>query len=208
MPYNRNPEAADSRFVKKGVDLIKTYTIIGGVNGTGKSSLTGVLKAKTADLGQIIDVDKLTISMGGNKYAAGKKAVEKIRECLDKGYSFTQETTLSGVRGETTTRTAKERGYYIRLYYIGLNSAEDSLERIANRVRRGGHDIPEETVRKRFSGRWNALLKVLPYCDEATFFDNNNGFVEVASYQNGELTLLTQTPPVWVKELQEKLSVE
>lgn len=208
MPGYRDTKTVNTRFVIKGADPIKTYTIIGGVNGTGKSSLTGVLKAKTADLGHIVDVDKLTVSMGGDKYAAGKKAIEKIRECLDKGYSFTQETTLSGVRVEATVKTAKERGYYIRLYYIGLNSAEDSLERIANRVRRGGHNIPEETVRKRFSSRWNALLKVLPYCDEAIFFDNNNGFVEVASYQNGELTLLTQTPPIWVEELQEKLSVE
>lgn len=185
---------------------MKIYTIIGGVNGTGKSSLTGVLRAKTADLGHIIDVDKITASMGGDKYAAGKKAVEKIRECLDKGYSFTQETTLSGMRGESTVRTAKERGYYIRLYYIALNSVEDSLDRIANRVRRGGHNIPEETVRRRFSGRWDALLKVLPYCDEATFFDNNNGFIEVASYQNGELTVLMPNPPAWVEELRGKLS--
>ena len=44
---------------------MKTYTIIGGVNGTGKSSLTGVLKAQTNDLGRIIDVDKITAQNGG-----------------------------------------------------------------------------------------------------------------------------------------------
>lgn len=47
---------------------MKTYTIIGGVNGTGKSSLTGVLKAETTDLGRIIDVDKITASLGGTAF--------------------------------------------------------------------------------------------------------------------------------------------
>ena len=82
---------------------MKTYTIIGGVNGTGKSSLTGVLKTQKTDLGRIIDVDKITAQNGGSAIQGGKIALERIRECLDKGLSFTQETTLfrpqDGARG-------------------------------------------------------------------------------------------------------------
>ena len=179
---------------------MKLYTIIGGVNGCGKSSLTGALKAERSDLGLLIDVDKLAAQLG-SPVEGGKAAVRKIDECLEKGISFTQETTLSGARTERTIRRAKERGYTIRLYYIGLDTMEESLGRIANRVAKGGHDIPKADVERRFSTRFADVLRVLPYCDEARFFDNDNGFVEVAEYRNGELTPRVSNPPRWLLEL-------
>lgn len=179
---------------------MKLYTIIGGVNGCGKSSLTGALKAERSDLGLLIDVDKLAAQLG-SPVEGGKAAVRKIDQCLEKGISFTQETTLSGARTERTIRRAKERGYTIRLYYIGLDTMEESLGRIANRVAKGGHDIPKEDVERRFSTRFADVLRVLPYCDEARFFDNDNGFVEVAEYRNGELIPRVSNPPRWLLEL-------
>ena len=184
---------------------MKVYTIIGGVNGTGKSSLTGVLKTQTTDLGIIIDVDKITAQNGGSAIQGGRIALERIKDCLKKEISFTQETTLSGRKTEITAAQAKERGYYVRLYYVGLDTLEESLARIENRVRRGGHDIRDEDVQRRFAGRWEAVVKVLPYCDEARFFDNDNGFVEVAEYLNGELLLKGDKRPAWIQELQDKL---
>ena len=184
---------------------MKIYTIIGGVNGTGKSSLTGVLKTQTTDLGIIIDVDKITAQNGGSAIQGGRIALERIKDCLKKEISFTQETTLSGRKTEITAAQAKERGYYVRLYYVGLDTLEESLARIENRVRRGGHDIRDEDVQRRFAGRWEAVSKVLPYCDEARFFDNDNGFVEVAEYLNGELLLKGDKRPAWIQELQDKL---
>ena len=179
---------------------MKLYTIIGGVNGCGKSSLTGALKAERSDLGLIIDVDKLATQLH-SPVEGGKAAVRKIDECLEKGISFTQETTLSGARTERTIRRAKERGYTIRLYYIGLDTVEESLGRIANRVAKGGHNIPREDVERRFQSRFADVLRVLPYCDEARFFDNDNGFVEVAEYRNGELIPRVSNPPRWLLEL-------
>ena len=179
---------------------MKLYTIIGGVNGCGKSSLTGALKAERSDLGLLIDVDKLAAQLG-SPVEGGKAAVRKIDECLEKGISFTQETTLSGARTERTIRRAKERGYTIRLYYIGLDTVEESLGRIRNRVAKGGHDIPREDVERRFQSRFTDVLRVLPYCDEARFFDNDNGFVEVAEYRNGELIPRVSNPPRWLLEL-------
>ena len=181
---------------------MKVYTIVGGVNGTGKSSLTGVLKTQTTELGVIIDVDKITAQNGGSALQGGRIALERIRECLDKGVSFTQETTLSGRKTEATAAEAKEKGYTVRLYYVGLDSVEECLQRIENRVAHGGHDIRETDVLRRFAGRWEAVAKVLPYCDEAHFFDNYNGFVEVAEYVNGEMILKGSNPPTWVRELE------
>ena len=180
---------------------MKTYTIVGGVNGTGKSSLTGVLKAQTTELGVIIDVDKITALAGVSPLEGGRIALERIKECLSKGVSFTQETTLSGHRTETTAAQAKSQGYFVRLYYVGLDTPDECLERIANRVARGGHNIGEDDVQRRFAGRWDAVKKILPYCDEARFFDNDNGFVEVAEYRNGELVQKGEKRPAWLLEL-------
>ena len=130
---------------------MRTYTIIGGVNGVGKSSFTGVLKERCTDLGIIIDVDKITAELGGNALAGGKAALKKINECIEKGVSFTQETTLSGRRTEATAKEVVEKGYRVRLYYIGLDSAAESVSRIANRVKRGGNDIPTADVERRLS---------------------------------------------------------
>ena len=185
---------------------MRTYTIIGGVNGVGKSSFTGVLKARCTDLGTIIDVDKITAELGGNALAGGKAALQKINDCISKGVSFTQETTLSGRRTEATAKEVVEKGYRVRMYYIGLDSAAESVARIANRVRRGGHDIPTSDVERRFAGRWEAVAKVLPYCDEAEFYDNDNGFQLVAEYRNGELRTVGSHVPGWLNELRAYLN--
>ena len=184
---------------------MKTYTIIAGVNGTGKSSLTGALKAERSDLGRIVDTDQLTARNGGDLLEGGKAAVAMIESCLHQGISFTQETTLSGRKTQRTARLAKELGYHIRLYYIGLDSVEECIGRIQNRVRKGGHDIPEKDVRRRFQTRFDDLQRVLPYCNEAILMDNGNGFVEIGEYRNGELQLHSGKLPAWATELAEKM---
>ena len=63
---------------------------------------------------------------------------------------------------------------------MGLDTAEESVRRIANRVARGGHDIPTRDVERWFARRFRDLGKLLPLCNEATFYDNDNGFRVVA----------------------------
>ena len=86
---------------------------------------------------------------------------------------------------------------------MGLDSVEDSRQRIHNRVARGGHNIPAKDVERRFSTRFADVFKILPYCDEAKFFDNNNGFVLVAEYRNGELLPIGDFRPQWLREMLE-----
>ncbi len=212
---------------------MKTYTIIGGVNGCGKSSLTGVLRTEMNDLGRIIDVDKLTAEQGGDAVAGGKLALQRMEDCLAAGICFTQETgcTLDLYENEllpctlengqqpifrdfnetrhrpaVMARRAAEAGYCVRLYYVGLDTVEECLTRIRNRVAHGGHNIPEQDVRRRFAGRFEALAAVLPYCNTATFYDNGNGFRAVAEYRNGELLPIGSYIPAWLSELRQYLA--
>ena len=175
---------------------MKTYTIVSGVDGVGKTSLLGVLVAVKYDMGIIIDCDLVDDAV----------AIERINTSLEKGINFTQETTLSGRFTLKTIQRARELNYFIRLYYVGVNTAEESLKRIKNRVEKGGHDIPSDDVIRRYSKRFDDLTAVLPYCDEVYLYDNENGFVEVAEYKNGTLVIKCSVVPEWLVQLEKYLN--
>ena len=100
------------------------YTIIAGVNGTGKSSLRGVLEGQGVNLGHIVDANLIAKKNQMDTIKAGRMAIAEIESCLSRSASFTQETTLSGKRIEKTLQQARKQGYYVVLYYIGLSSAQ------------------------------------------------------------------------------------
>ena len=139
------------------------------------------------------------------KDKSGKLAIKRIDDCLNKGVNFTQETTLAGVRTIKTIQKARELDYYIRLYYVGVSSSDESIKRIKNRVEKGGHNIPTEDVERRYNKRFEDLAKVLPYCNEVRFFDNENGFIEKAEYKNGLLITKSEIIPQWLKDLEKYL---
>ena len=179
---------------------MKEYILIAGVNGTGKSSFRGVLEGQDVPLGHIVDPDFIAKQNGFNEIAAGKQAIREIQDCLKKGKTITQETTLSGHQVRKTVLKAKEQGYKITMYYIGLNTKYESIYRIANRVRKGGHDIPPDDVVRRFAHRFESLNKILPLCDKVIFYDNENGFVKIAEIIDGQFRYTNGYHPDWIVE--------
>lgn len=193
---------------------MKTFTIVGGINGVGKSSMTGVLIGERNDLGEIINVDEMAKDLNNNNIKAGKIAISKIQDFFQKGTSFTQETTLSGKSIINTVKQANKLNYQVHLFYVGLNTAQDSIKRIQNRVNNGGHNINSDDVIRRFNKRFEVIIKILPYCHEVKFYDNTNGFVHVADCykrynENGtiscEIVPTSENSPTWLNELVAKL---
>ena len=172
-----------------------------------KTSFIGVLKECCNDLGEIIDVDRITMERTGSISTPAIDEDLRIRNYIEMGVSFTQETTFSGGKVEETIKQAKASGYHIRLFYIGLNSCEESLLRIQNRIQKGGHGIGEAVVRRQYNERWETIFRILSYCDEAEFYDNENGFAKVADYRKGKLHKSGDLKPLWFKELQDCLSL-
>ena len=179
---------------------MKRYTIIAGVNGVGKSSLTGVLKAERNDLGFVIDVDRIAAESKSGNLEAGKSAIFLIDRFINEGVSFSQETTLSGTRTIKNIKIAKKNNYTVRLFYIGLGRYEESVKRIKNRVEKGGHHVDSIDVIRRYNKRKADLMKILPLCDEVRFYDNENGFVEVGEYKNGGIITKGEYKPAWLAE--------
>lgn len=168
------------------------FTIVAGAVGVGKSSFIGALVPLKNSLGKIISDNDMT-------------AVHRIQSCMDDGADFTLESTLSGENTLAVIKTAAEKGYRITLYYIAVNSAEEILRRISNRVRKGGRSVSAEEVRRSYLHRFEVLPLILPYCDSAQFYDNENGFRYVAEYRNGEVIHADNRYPDWLKEMNEKL---
>ena len=153
-------------------------------------------------MGHIIDPDEIAKKNNSNIFLAGKAAVNEIKDCLSKNITFTQETTLSGKTVLNTIKQARKQGYYIILYYIGLNSSEESILRIDNRVKKGGHYIPSDAVKRRFSKRFEALKAIWDYCDETVFYDNENGFIKVAEIKNNTFRYVNGYRPEWIMEFE------
>ena len=105
---------------------------------------------------------------------AGRLLLERIRLLARQRSDFGFETTLAGVTYVSLLRTLKAQGYRINLFFLWIPTVEMALARIADRVRRGGHRIPEPVVRRRFHKGLSHLFHLYrPLLDSWTLFDNS-----------------------------------
>ena len=185
---------------------MKEYIIFAGVNGAGKSTFYHIYN-KAGSM-ERINTDEIVRQFGNwnnpkDVLKAGKIAVEKISEFFRNGISFNQETTLCGKSIIRNIKKAKELGYRIELFFVGLDSAEIAKERIAHRVSTGGHGIPDKDVERRYVERLENFKKVLGMVDMVTVYDNTVKFRQVAIYTNGNLITVNDNPPEWFKRVME-----
>jgi predicted ABC-type ATPase len=156
------------------------FTLIAGTNGAGKTTVTST-RVDTFAGTPILDPDAIEKSIQSHlgessSMAAGRIALKQAEEYLRDGTSFSIETTLSGKSYLNMMRRAKALGFEIELFYIGTGSVEINLERIAKRVAGGGHDIPEETVRRRYERSLENLLPAIHLADRTILYDNSIRF--------------------------------
>lgn len=158
------------------------YTIVAGVDGCGKTGFIGALTGAVPSAGSVT-------------------AAKDIARGIDLGTSMVQEIAVLDERTLQLMTQAKARGYEIRLYYIALDSQEEHLRRIANSDRHSGLEASPEEVLCQYQNRWCRLDEALPLCDRAEFYDNGNGFVCAARYENGRIISDAGTTPRWLEEL-------
>ena len=180
-----------------------TYTMFAGVNGAGKSTLYSTLIQENYDFGVRVNSDEIVISNGGDwrnksdQAKAMKMAVKLIKDCMNKGISFNQETTLTGKSMINNILKAKKLGYKIIMNYVGLSSPELAIQRVAHRVSMGGHGIPEEDIKRRYYVSLSKLKELMPLIDELYIYDNSNHMNLVAKTIAGYGTLL-DTDCLWL----------
>jgi predicted ABC-type ATPase len=136
----------------------KRIIIIAGPNGAGKTTFARSFLPTEARLPRFINAD--LIAAGLSLFApdaaaikAGRLMLEEIAECVQHAESFAFETTLSGLGYLRHIRQWRAQGYTVSLFFLAQPDAETAIERVAERVRQGGHDFPEAVIRRRFAAR-------------------------------------------------------
>ncbi len=135
--------------------MTKKIIIIAGPNGAGKTTFARVFLPQEAQCPHFINAD--LIAAGLSPFApqtaavkAGKLMLQEIASCITRGESFAFETTLSGLSYLRHIPKWRDSGYHITLFFLSLPSAEIAIARVAERVQQGGHDIPENVIKRRF----------------------------------------------------------
>ena len=125
---------------------------------------------------------------------------KKIVRYYDEGITFNQETTLCGKSILNNIAKAKKRGYFIELHYIGVENADIAKERVARRIKQGGHGIAEQDIERRFVETFDNLKKVLPESNLAVFYDNTIEFRRFAIHKDGNSVRISHNVPKWYEK--------
>ena len=162
-------------------DLLQTPRIyvLAGVNGAGKSSIGGAMLAEAGiefynpdSAAREFHLKLPGISQeeaNGLAWQEGRRLLEKA---IDERKDFTFETTLGGNTMASLLEKASGAGFEVRIWYVGLESADLHIARVRSRVAMGGHDIPEAKIRERYARSRMKLIELLPHLAELKVFDN------------------------------------
>lgn len=186
--------------------MMRTYTLFAGVNGAGKTSIYKSVYYKNNKNEARINTDEMVARIGSwqddnLQMKCAREAVKLIRRYFNEGISFNQETTLSGKSIIRNILTAKEKGFFIHLNYIGLESVEIAKQRIRHRVNNGGHGIFDEAVERRYVESFSNLQDVIPLCDVIDIYDNTDKLRLIMSIENGRIVWKDKYLPKWCQKL-------
>jgi predicted ABC-type ATPase len=131
----------------------------------------------------IIDPDEIARNENCSAIMAGRIVSSRVNAYIAAGKPFMKESTLASHFDFRLIEKAREKCFKTRLIYVGVSSPDLAVFRVNERVRRGGHFVPEEDVRRRYSVSIENLAKAVPVFDEVEIFDNTEKYRHVASFQ-------------------------
>jgi len=132
-----------------------TIYIIAGCNGAGKTTAAYNLLPKVFDTIEFVNADEIAIGLSpfnveGVSFQAARIMIERLHSLVNEKKSFAFETTLSGLAYLQFINEAKAEGYEVILFFIWIESIELAKSRVAVRVNKGGHNIPESVIERRY----------------------------------------------------------
>ncbi|HUB46015.1 MAG TPA: AAA family ATPase [Acetobacteraceae bacterium] len=182
--------------------LLPVLVIVGGINGAGKSSVVRIMaQAEILAPATFLDPDRVTtdilaarpgISLATANFAALRFIDREIARLIGAGRSFMVETVLANHAYRRICLTAKAQGMLVRLVYIGVPTIEDAIARVALRVSKGGHDVPEADIRRRWPRTHENLTWFAQHANAVDEFANiwNAAPKLIAQARQGRITLL------------------
>jgi predicted ABC-type ATPase len=156
--------------------------ILGGINGAGKSTTAAQLKADPEfATARFLDPDRIaaditarrpTLTPGAANFAGLREVAETIRRLLDARLPFVAETVLANHTYRRICVDARDRGMSARLVFVGVPTVEDSIARVATRVAKGGHNVPEADIRRRWPAAHENLAWFAQHIDAVDVLAN------------------------------------
>ena len=170
---------------------MKRLYIIAGPNGAGKTTASYTILPDIFNCNEFVNADEIARGLSpfnpeniGLK--AGRLMLQRIHELLEKGESFAFETTLSTKSYTGLVKKAQRQKYEVVLLFLALDSHELAIKRVKTRVEEGGHNIPEDVIKRRFDkGLLNLFQLYLPIVDKWILVDNSGekfDFIAQGSY--------------------------
>lgn len=143
--------------------------VFAGPNGSGKSTITELLKPPM----DYINADEIKKNIKCSDLEAAQLAERQREEHIEHMHEFCFETVLSTQRNLRLLNKAKERGYFIRCYYVLTADPAINVWRVKSRVESGGHDVPEEKIIKRYDKALELIKDLVQVCDVCHIYDNS-----------------------------------
>jgi predicted ABC-type ATPase len=182
---------------------VSEIIILGGPNGAGKTSAAQVLLPEEIQLREFVNADEIARGLSpfnpeGVALAAGRLMLQRMQTLIRDRRSFAFETTCSGRAYIPLLRRCRAAGWRVTLVYLWLPSPELALERVARRVRAGGHHIPDDVVVRRYwAGVVNMRDLYLPLADAASIFDNSDAALTLIAERSREGSFVVHDAPRW-----------
>jgi predicted ABC-type ATPase len=158
--------------------FVASCTILGGTNGSGKSTIYEQA-ARLQIEGEFVNADILArrISPDSPETAslrAGKQVIARLGSLIAGRCSFVHETTLSSRQSLQVMRQARAAGYHVGLIFVVLHNVELNVLRVRERVRMGGHSIPEQDIRRRYDRALANLPEAIRLAHQTVIYDNSS----------------------------------
>lgn len=157
---------------------MKKIIIIAGPNGAGKTTFARDFLPAEAHTLRFINADLIASGLSPFNpevaaIKAGRLMLEEIEGCVNAGESFAFETTLSGLSYLPKIKRWQQLGYQVKLWFLSLPSPDVAVKRVAARVEQGGHNIPEEVIRRRYrAGLENFDVRYSKIVDSWAVYDS------------------------------------
>jgi predicted ABC-type ATPase len=168
-----------------------TCFIIAGPNGAGKTTFALRYLPQIAGCRNFVNADLIAYGLSpfdslSAQYEAGRLFLREVYANIDKRMDFAFETTLAGRSQISLLKKLRQDGWRIVLFFLWIPDAAFSRNRVRERVKHGGHDIPDETIYRRYPRIMHNLAKIyVPLCDKIVYYDNS-GLEPVLVYEQDE----------------------
>jgi predicted ABC-type ATPase len=154
--------------------------VIAGPNGAGKSTTAPSLLRGTLEVYEFVNADLIAQGLSGFQpegavFHAGRVMIERIHYLAKRRVDFAFETTLASRTFAPWIKELLDTGYIFHLVFLWLPNEDFAVARVMERVRMGGHDVPEETIRRRYHKGIHNFFKLYRSLAASWFFYDNSG---------------------------------